>query len=373
MHIYYRFFRNKVLHFTLTFIIGFYTFNALAVIKVKVGQGAGILWEGMPFDKDLKIYLFKDNTAARAMYPLIGIDSSNSCSSQGGSQYDLTGLIPEGSQGIRLVPRASFSSTFRTGNYQTHTVTGTLGINGTRGTNGGTNENLVANPINKWCIPATMGSIENYFDTGTRSVHITGNWVLIGDGTQRSGTFKIPKMFALSRVPGFNSLTDATKPVTEDEIELIVNQINCQIQGPQTINFGDVIRNTKKHVELGSSESQFNIQCNQNPQELAEASVSLRFRSISGYFEGDKSKLNLNQQGGGYITGTKPNSNVNGGECGTSTGINFDSTPYDIGKITSTDQNKSFNSTIKWRLCSGGEKLPSGPVSASAEMIVTLK
>jgi hypothetical protein len=96
----------------------------------------------------------------------------------------------------------------------------------------------------------------------------------------------------------------------------------------------------------------------------------VQFRALSGIFDNDKTKLSL-AQGGGYITGEIDNGVTGPGTCNASTGITFDSYPFKVGSITSSDASVNYPNQVTWRLCSGGPNLPGGTVRASTEMLVT--
>ena len=100
-----------------------------------------------------------------------------------------------------------------------------------------------------------------------------------------------------------------------------------------------------------------------------KANINVQFRPISGLYSGEESKRALNE-GGGYITGTIPGV-TSEGSCGTREGITFDNKQIKVGVIEETQSNVTLSHQLDWRLCSGGTSLPSGKVTASAELLVT--
>lgn len=52
-------------------------------------------------------------------------------------------------------------------------------------------------------------------------------------------------------------------------------------------------------------------------------------------------------------------------------GISFDNTVIKLGEIKDSEPSKKFDNPVTWRLCSGGDDLPDGPVTASTEMMIT--
>jgi hypothetical protein len=126
---------------------------------------------------------------------------------------------------------------------------------------------------------------------------------------------------------------------------------------------------TIKHTYLASATNPMNVSCNQN-SDLISADINVQFRTTSGIHNANPSQLSL-RQGGGYITGEIDSGVTGSGDCALSQGLKFDNTPYKLGRISNVETSVVTNNQITWRLCSGGNSLPSGPVDASTEMLVT--
>lgn len=244
-----------------------------------------------------------------------------------------------------------------------------MGLPETAGVAGDTN--VTAPSGYDWCLPPRNIEVSNFYDPNiSRNVTITGTWVIVADGTQTNSEITVPSMYAASFAGTFSG--DRSSSILPANIILRVSTLDCHINIPTNINFGAVTFNPTVDSELASRTDQLIVTCTQENDlsTSVNANVNLQFHPISGVFEDDDTQLALNQ-GGGYITGEISDGITSSGECGSAAGIYFDREPIEIGQITKTDSYKSFEHQITWRLCSGGDELPLGPVTAAADMIVT--
>lgn len=203
-------------------------------------------------------------------------------------------------------------------------------------------------------------------------VQMSGYWVLIADGTQKTATSTFVSALVLNTASILSTASDTS--IFPRDTEFKISTLECNINTPPTINFGDVLHSNQAGKELASKMTTIETYCSQG-DEVIDSNINLTFRAISGYFENDTSKLSL-KEGGGYITGQIERAQQSfDGSCGlTGKGIPFDNnTQIKLGKITQTQPSASFINPVLWRLCAGGDgKLPYGKVTASAEVMVTL-
>lgn len=272
-------------------------------------------------------------------------------------------------QGIGLAPNviatASYTG-YRNGKYQFETLTGKITPEGSyASTNTGFSMTSPGTTPNHWCLtPVDKTEYGFFLDSGNKSYEMHGEWMLVTDGTQRSGSPSIPIMRAVSLGGGaiYNIVIPAAIPIR-------VSTLECNINIPTTINFGAAEQNYKKDAELAKVSHHMAVSCTQDRGLGISTQINVRFKSLSGLHEGNKYRLKLSQDGG-YITGTIGGATYEG-RCGSNQGITFDNAAIKIGEIHSSQLSKSFNNPIVWRLCSGGSDLPSGRVTATAEMMVT--
>ena len=161
---------------------------------------------------------------------------------------------------------------------------------------------------------------------------------------------------------------DRYQSILPASINLRISTLACSVNTPTVINFGTVGRNLTANTELSKQTNSFNVTCTQNSGFIS-ANVAVQFRPLTSLYEGSSNRLAL-AQGGGYITGEIPGL-TDSGICEGNSGINFNNEAINIGKITASQSLQTFSNQIIWRLCSGGNTLPTGSVSASTEMLVT--
>lgn len=330
---------------------------------ITIGKGTGIIWEGLPFNVTLTGSL--DNSASAPIYGLMNITDKNYQCMSSTSLTTIAGIKAyKLAPGIGLVPRAIGTATYTAYDGTTKSFPGTIGVPETRGGNSG---ELVSPSGYDWCLPATNVGTSNFYSvSGPRTVNLSGRWAIVADGSQVTTTLTVPLMYASS----FSAVRtgDRYQPILPAALYLRVSTLECSVNTPTVINFGTVSRNLITNSELSKQSNPFVVNCSQSSDYIS-ANVAVQFRALTSLYGGVKNNLSL-AQGGGYITGEI--SNITGsGTCGRNTGISYDSTHINIGKIALSETSKSFNNQIIWRLCSGGELLPTGPVSASTEMLVT--
>jgi hypothetical protein len=206
-----------------------------------------------------------------------------------------------------------------------------------------------------------------YIADSARTARLFGTWVMVADGTQTNQQLTIPPMYAASFSTPAASLY---KQILPSNITLRISALSCSAATTTAIDFGRVQRNTQLGAELASLSYPLTVSCSQTVANGINANINVQFRAISSLYGGSPGLLSLNQ-GGGYITGEISNGVTTSGACNGNGGVFFDNTQLKLGSITNADTSKTTSNQITWRLCSGGINLPNGPVSASAEMLVT--
>ncbi|OVZ79837.1 hypothetical protein CBW54_19280 [Yersinia kristensenii] len=335
---------------------------------ITIGKGSGILWEGMPFNKTLSGSL--DNASLNPIYGLLSVSKSPTrCMASNELKYiggywvlPLTGV-----PGVGLMPRASGSALYTLSNNSQGTLTGTIGQPETSGSST-SQANITSPPNYTWCLPPAMTSNSNfYLASGPRTATLSGTWVLVADGSQTAGEGSVPTMYFGSFSAAGSG--DRIASILPTNISLRISTLECSVNTPTAINFGAVNRNTLANAELAVKTVQLVATCGQ-PTDRINANINLQFRAISGLYSSTASRLALDQ-GGGYITGEIDNGVTGSGDCKATTGLRFDNTAIKLGSITSTESSKTLTNQLTWRLCSGGNSLPTGAVTASTEMLVT--
>ncbi|HFN1103750.1 TPA: hypothetical protein ACHBXQ_005220 [Klebsiella variicola subsp. variicola] len=341
---------------------------------ITIRKGTGIVWEGLPFNETLSGPM-KTEYLDPSSPLLIVSDNINWYM----TTYDLKNIggymaFPiSGLPGLGLVPRASGSATYTFQvSYQLYdgTLTGTIGLPETRGSS--TNQSYITPQGRQaWCLNSkTVNDLKSgfYWGTSPRTATLSGKWVIVADGTQKSGESSLPAMYFSTF--SYNSEGRKSTPILRPTgITLRVSTLECSINTPTAIDFGAVSRNPQAGAELAVKPVQLTATCGQSTDRI-NANINVQFRALSGLYNGTASRLALNQ-GGGYITGEIDKGVTGSGECNAATGLRFDNTPVKLGRITSGESSKILTNQLTWRLCSGGSSVPSGAVTGSAEMLVT--
>lgn len=336
---------------------------------ITIGKDPGIVWEGFYFNETLSGPF---GTQIMSGDAIISISTNINFCMSSSALVNIAGYLAfPVAPGVGLVPRASGNASF----YQNSPppigprhLSATIGIPETAGTVSPTNTPVQSLPSTAWCLPPSMVGDHQFYGFGSsRTVSLSGSWVLVADGTQRTGNYNIPPMYFASH-SGYpaNSLSTRILP---SNISLRVSTLTCTVNTPVNINFGTVSRSVLPTQELASATNPMNVSCNQN-SDLISADINVQFRTTSGLYNANPGQLSL-RQGGGYITGEIDSGVTGSGSCTLSQGLKFDNTSYKLGRISNVETSVVTNNQITWRLCSGGNSLPSGPVDASAEMLVT--
>ncbi|WMB71224.1 hypothetical protein RA178_12305 [Shewanella oncorhynchi] len=351
--------------------------SAVAETIINIGKGSGIVWEGMPFTATN----YAITSTSYHPNPILDINSSVAFI----NPVDLSVLscVPDNAlttiagykvfkiaQGVGIIPRAMVTANYVLNNGVPETLTGTIGLPTTQAKT--TSGAVITNPLSgmAWCLAPRMSSSANFYQENSYiNATVTGTWVMIADGTQvsQSSISLYDVNFSTGSVANFN-----WSPIFSRTTTLRVSTLQCNVSTMGTINFGTVAHNTQNNAELSSLSYPVITQCTQDNSEGTvgvDANINLQFRALTGLYEGNITRLALNE-GGGYITG-EINNVTGSGRCSDGTGVPFNSTQLRVGSITNTQTSQNITNQVTWRLCSGGSSLPIGNVTASAEMLVT--
>ncbi|HDR2753027.1 TPA: adhesin [Enterobacter asburiae] len=274
--------------------------------------------------------------------------------------------------GVGIAPRARLESTYVVGEgpYITEYINGSIGLPETRGTviPGG---QIITNPVNgrSWCMPPRMSNVTKFYAVGfPNQTTMRGTWVIVADGTQTSQDIQVGTFWG--RAGNGSSYNISQNVFPSAGIQLRISTLECMVNTPAQINFGAVASNLRSGAELGVQTNVLAVNCSQDSSRGVDANINVQFRALTDLYEGAPTRLALSQ-GGGYITGEIDRGVTGSGNCTGISGLSFDSTPLKLGSITSAQSTQNTTNLVTWRLCSGGSKLPSGNVSAAAEMLVT--
>ncbi len=335
---------------------------------ITIGKGTGIVWEGLPYNVTLNGPL--NNSSLTGRYGLLAVSDSNVQCMSDGKLQGIGGYMAfpiSGVPGIGLIPRATAVANYTRSNKIRQALNGTIGLPDTKGSS--STQSTVSTPYGySWCLsPENADSSIFYSPTVARSVTLSGDWVMVADGTQQTSEGAIPPIYFGSY--STDSGGDLTTRILPYYLYLRVSTLECSVSTPTAINFGYVSRNTDAGAELALQPVGLIATCGQGSDRI-NANINLQFRAISGLYNNEPSRLALNQ-GGAYITGEIDGGVTGSGSCGATTGLKFDNTAIKLGSITSAESSKTLANQVIWRLCSGGSSLPAGAVTASTEMLVT--
>ncbi|WP_235896832.1 hypothetical protein [Yersinia thracica] len=335
--------------------------------KITIGKGSGIVWEGLPINKSETKAITKVD-----MQPKWGIVAVSTIDTRCMLTSALTNIMGidtvKIADGIGIAPRVNASATYKIqANNATETLSGTIGVDGTTATTSGGGQ--VTGKGFAWCLPPRESADNNFYQKDKeRTVTLNGTWVIVADGHQAShDNIAIPPLYFGSYTQ-FND-GDISVPISPINLTLRVSTLECTVATPTLVDFGSVEYNKKADAELGKITNAMATTCTQDNNNIT-ADINLQFRAISGQYKGTPSHLALNE-GGGYITGEIKDTNAKNGACGGGGGISFDNTVIKIGEMKDSDKSKKYDNPVTWRLCSGGDDLPDGAVTASTEMMVT--
>lgn len=278
--------------------------------------------------------------------------------------------------GVGIIPRATGTAQYTVASKPStpETMTATIGLPETKGmTSTGHN---ITSPVRQynyhWCVPIRDDMTVTTDDTrvigsAPRTASMSGDWVIVANGTQTSREVTLPA--AYGGTPSGDGRGVLRSIIFPTNITLRVSNLTCTVVTTKQINFGNVERNTTVNSELASRTYPLVVSCSQDTDRI-NANINVQFGPLSGLYGGNRYRLAL-AEGNGYITGEIDNGVTSSGACNLNTGIPFDNTQIKVGNILATDTSKTFSNQVTWRLCSGGANLPTGPVTASAEMLVT--
>ncbi|CAI1629573.1 Uncharacterised protein [Serratia fonticola] len=332
---------------------------------ITIGKGTGILWEGLPFNVTLSGPL--DATAIFPQFTPLAISSNRTECLKTDTLTTIAGypavkLTPN----VGLIPRAFGNASFYRyyGSYAT--ASGTLGLPESKGMS---QDYVVTPPDNySWCLALYRGYVALYYDKDKmRTTTISGTWVLVADGQQKSAEIKVPEMYAGSF--SAKASGDRSASILPSNIQLRISTLECTVNTPTSITFSKVMKNLQAGAELAIQSYPLITSCGQS-SDFIDANINLQFRPLTGLYQSVPSRLAL-REGGGYITGEIDNGVTGSGSCSATSGLPFDNSQLKIGRISKTETSLNTTHQVTWRLCSGGKDLPLGDVSAAAEMLVT--
>ncbi|VDZ51254.1 Uncharacterised protein [Yersinia intermedia] len=342
---------------------------------ITIGKGSGIVWEGMPFSATNK------TITSTASYPSPDLYVYNSVAYITPTTLSAGSCVPDSSlttiagykvfkiaPGLGIIPRATVTANYVLANNTTETLSGTIGLPSTQATT--SSGAVITNPLasSAWCLAPRMSGSTNFYKASTYiNATATGTWVMVADGTQTSQS-----NISLSNVNFVTGAFGASNfiAIFSKNTTIRVSTLECTVSTPTQIDFGTIAINLQSGAELSARTNSLITQCTQDSSVGIAANINVQFRALTGLYGSTPSRLALSQ-GGGYITGEINNGVTGSGSCTATTGLPFDNTPLKVGNITSTQASQSTSNQVTWRLCSGGSSLPTGTVSAAAEMLVT--
>lgn len=336
---------------------------------ITIGRGTGIVWEGLPFSQTLSGSMTDPRLVPR--YGLLAVSNSSQVCLQKNILRTIGGYLAlplNGVPGVGLLPRSSGTTSFTLSNGLTGQMSGTIGLPETIGTSTEQVGAITSSPPFEWCLPPAMGNNNSFYSTiGPRTATLSGNWVMVADGSQQSGEGTVPPMYFGSFAAVVSG--DRRVSILPTNITLRISTLACIVNTPVTINFGTVERNTQINAELASRSVPFVVYCDQ-PSDFIDANINVQLRALTSLYGGEPSRLALSQ-GGGFITGEIDGGVTGSGACTATSGVRFNGTPMKIGDITRAQTHVTLSNQLTWRLCSGGASLPHGAVDAATEMLVT--
>lgn len=154
---------------------------------ITIGKGSGVVWEGLPFTARLTATTKYSDVDPRYSGILSIGRMDGYCSSE--VIYEKNGLRL--GPGVWIIPRATGFASYQRYDGTFETVNATLGLPETKGVNNGTGEVLRAAQENQFCMAPTTTRIDKFYAADSpRSVEIAGTWVIVTDGTQKTGEYK---------------------------------------------------------------------------------------------------------------------------------------------------------------------------------------
>ncbi|MCB5323773.1 hypothetical protein LH412_17365 [Yersinia intermedia] len=332
---------------------------------ITIGKGSGIVWEGLPFSTTMSGPIVQE-TAAPSLGLLAIVDTKTWCQPTTRLTTIAGYAVKKLTTGVGLIPRATGHASYYLKDNTPASLSGTLGLPETKGVV--SNGDQVSSPDYAWCLSPTMSIKYSYYNgTADRTATVSGNWVLVADGTQTSNEISMPEMFATTSSDVASGRFYSS--ILPANTKLRISTLECTVNTPLLIEFGNVPANNEVGAELAVQSYSLITTCGQTSNYI-NANINLQFRALTGLYGSTPGRLALSQ-GGGYITGEINNGVTGSGSCTATTGLPFDNTQLKVGSISSTQTSQTITNQVTWRLCSGGSSLPTGAVSAAAEMLVT--
>ncbi|CNK84370.1 Uncharacterised protein [Yersinia mollaretii] len=347
------------------------TAQSVRAETITIGKGTGIVWEGMPFNETLSKPIVNSYMSINEGLLAVSYFGTKTCSYTSGFTNIGGYMARQIAPGVGLLPRANVSASYILYDGKAETLTGTIGLPQTQGK---TSSNItVTSPSGfDWCLSPRMVNVASLYKySSNRTASISGNWVLVADGTQVSSDISLGNMyFGSNSLPAQGDISGSIGiSILPAGITLRISTLECTVSTPTMINFGSVERLTQVGAELATYSSSMMTACSQDSNQI-NANINLQFKALTSLYGNQPTRLAL-AQGGGYITGEIDNGVTGSGVCTGTSGLPFDNTAVKIGNIISSETTKVINNQVTWRLCSGGASLPVGNVNASAEMLVT--
>lgn len=340
-----------------TFSILFFSTYTIAA-DIVVGPEKGIIWSGFPFNVTYSRIDVSNGPGINVRK--LGIDTKDwqySCIPTPQIESTVDGYLGyKIAKGIYFIPRAIVSGQYTSigsGSGVLLKREGTLGYPDTK-----IDTMLPSNP-KTWC----YGAGNDYRSTKNETkMTISGDWIIWADGTQvpSATIFKIPQFMA--------SVLLKSQVITAPLTVQVVG-VQCSVNVQNNVDLGYAEYNATPNAELASAISPFFVSCKQGSVPTT-ANINASFRANTSIFNTDNTQLALTQ-GGGYITGEISNGVTGTGACSSHpSSINFSQAPIKLMTLPASAPSIDFNSTITWRLCSGGAQLPVGNISSSAELSI---
>ncbi len=334
--------------------------QALQANTLTIGKGSGVVFQGAPFATSATLNLGAptniSTTGGAASVTKVTTECIRSTDLTTINGIEVLPIAP----GIGLVPNANFNvTTYMPPGTAYYQMRGTIGLQGTQGTiTGGSGGDGVIPVGRAWCLNFSSGN-----PNLQQSLSINGTWAIVTDGTQQTGNYTLPPMYAATFVSNDSTARDIFPFTT-----LRVTAIACSIATTTSVNFGTVARNVRAYTELANFTAPLTVICNQDAPDTIDTNINVQFSGK--LFSSNASRLTLDQ-GGGFITGEIDNGVTGSGTCNATTGINFNYAENNIGVLGASVLNQTYTNQITWRLCSGPGTLPTGLVTASANVAVT--
>lgn len=345
-------------------------------LDIIVGPGQGIVWSGSP-------YSFNVSGVQGGGLHWYGIGIGYIYTTGNCQEPKQMTKLPEGfsgykiTTGIYLVPRAVVTgqlfygpNTSNLDGAYNHIFSGTLGYPETKVVDS-TGAEFPRDT--SWCLITPW----IYAKEGEKKeMSVSGDWIIYADGTQipSETIFQSPQLkgslwSAVGPTAPLDTGENYLNKVLVSGLTIKVVGVVCTVSTQTNINFNEAVYDARPDTEIASVTSPFSVSCKQGALPTT-VNINASFRANTGIFNGNKTQLSLTQ-GGGYITGEIGRGVTGSGECAAHpSSLSFAQEPLNLTKLLSTSPSVDYSNTITWRLCSGGNDLPVGNVSASTELSI---